>query len=149
LANSPRRLRFGTIAAWLGVIALGFHALVPIHLVFSLAAESSRSVECGGQAAARNGVHDASWRLLALLTGQAEGSHHTDPRHGAHQPAQCAVCGAITTLAGFIPAPSTILPLPVRLEPAHLSLTSAEIRPFHTPLVYRSRAPPFDAASAT
>lgn len=144
----PKRLRFGTIAAWLGVIALGFHALVPIHLAFSLAAESSRSVECGGHAA-RNGVQDGGWHLLALLTGQAEGSHHADPRHGAHQPAQCAVCGAIVAFAGFIPAPSTILPLPVRLEPVPLSLTSAEIRPFQTPLVYRSRAPPFDAASAT
>lgn len=145
----PKRLRFGTIAAWLGVIALGFHALVPIHLAFALAAESSRSVECGGQAAARNGVHEAGWRLLALLTGQTEGSHHADPRHGAHQPAQCAVCGAIVTLAGFIPAPGTILPLPVQLEPTRLLLTSAEIRPLQTPIVYRSRAPPFGAASAT
>jgi hypothetical protein len=145
----PNRLRLRVIAAWLGLIALGFHALVPIHLAFSLAAESSRSVECGRQAAARNGVHDASWHLLALLTGQAEGYHHADPRHGAHQPAQCAVCGAIVTLAGFIPAPSAILPLPVRLELARLSLTSAEIRPLQTALVYRSRAPPFDAASAT
>ena len=145
----PNRLRLRAIAAWLGVIALGFHALVPIHLAFTLAAESSRSVECGGQAAAQNGVHDASWRLLALLTGQIEGSHHADPRHGAHQPAQCAVYGAIVTFAGFIPAPSTILALPVRLEPTRLSLTSAEIRPLQTSLVYRSRAPPFDAASAT
>ncbi len=33
----PNRLRLGAIAAWLGVIALGFNALVPIHLAFDLA----------------------------------------------------------------------------------------------------------------
>jgi hypothetical protein len=144
------RLRLKAIAAWLSVTALGLHALVPIHLAFNLAAASSRSLECGRQAVAPYDVHDASWHLLALLTGRAEGSDHPDPRHGAHQPAQWAVCGALVTLAGFAPAASAILPLPVRLEPARPPLRLAEIRADQTPLFrYCSRAPPFDARSTT
>jgi hypothetical protein len=144
------RLRLKAIAAWLGVIALGFNALVPIHLAFSLAIDSSRSAECGRHIEAEDAGRGASWHLLALLTGHLAGSSHGDPRHGAHLPAQSAVCGAIATLAGFVPAASAILPLPIRLEQALSPRPPAETRPQQTPLFrYRSRAPPEQAVSAS
>lgn len=146
----PNRLRLTAIAARLGLIALAFNALVPIHLVFGLAIDSGRSAECGRYVEVENGGRDAGWQLLALLTGHLDGSSHGDPRHGAHSPAQSAVCSGIATLAGFVPAASAVLPLPIRLEQAQIPLPLAETPRQQTRLVrYRSRAPPGQTVSAT
>src|SRR5215472_14106643 len=92
------RVKVGAIAAWLGVIALGLNALVPIHVVFDLA---YALVPDGHEDAAAD--HDLVRCLLALAIG-----HHDDdtdqPRGHRDHHHDCAVCGAIGTLAGFAPA---------------------------------------------
>lgn len=41
------RLRLGVISAWLGVIALGCNALIPIRLAAEFALDLSRARQCG------------------------------------------------------------------------------------------------------
>jgi hypothetical protein len=149
-AMRPNRLKPAVFAIWLGMIALGFNALVPVHLVFGLAIDSSRSAECGRHADGEDAWRNRGWRLLALLTGHIGRAGQGDPRHGAHQPAKFSVCGTILTLAGFAPAAGAILPAPVRVEETHTPVISAGMTPQQTPLVrYRSRAPPGEAAASS
>lgn len=137
LAMLPNRLKIGAIAVWFGVIALGLNALVPIHLAFDLA----HALAPAQPDAAAD--HDFGRCLLTLLTG-----HHDDdakdqssPRHGHHHD-DCAVSGAIGTLAGFAPAAVVLLAAP---SAAYLeTLPAAIARAPETVAVsaYRSRAPP-------
>jgi len=135
LAN---RLRLGTIAAWLGVIALGFNALVPIHLAFDLA-DALAPAEHNHAAA----DHDFARCLLTLLTGHRGHGHDHPPLHKAdHHDSGCAVGAAVGTLAGFAPAAAALLPLPFEVH-ATAPLTPEIAAPAAAAIVaYRSRAPP-------
>lgn len=125
-------LRF---AAWLGVIALGLNALVPIHFAFDLA-EALRPAQHASGA-------DLDRQILGLLTGHEADSdhhHHQHDRPGGHH--SCPVCAAAATLAALaLPNPAA-LPLPataaVRLDPAPIVVAGPAI----FPAAYRARAPP-------
>ncbi len=125
--SKPRCLKW---AAWLGVIALGLNALVPVHIAFDLAAEYGAA-------------HERS--LLAELGGH----HHNQPNdHGTPRgdsngggTTKCPVCATLATLAGFAPTSPIVLPLP---PPAAVPPALATVGgiPGDIPLAYRSRAPP-------
>jgi hypothetical protein len=145
----PNRLRLGAIAAWLGVIALGLDALVPIHLAFDLAHAFEHLSHRQDSGVA---THDLSSRLLALVTGHhdadAEPGDGTKD-HGKHHHADCAVCGSLATLAGFAPASAVLLPVPIRID-VPILLAGAETPPrADCAAAYRSRAPPIATADLT
>ena len=99
LAMLPNRLRIGAIAAWLGVIALGLNALVPIHLAFDLA----HALAPAQPDAAAD--HD----LVRLRADAADRAHDESQRAVLAAPRATTMptarsCGAIGTLAGFAPA---------------------------------------------
>lgn len=133
----PHRFRIGAVAAWLGVIALGLNALVPIHLAFDLA----HALAPDRSAAAD---HDFVHCLLTLLTG-----HHEEgddpPSSGSghrHHHDDCAVCGAIGTLAGFAPVAVVLPAVPIG---AYLPVIPAVVTAAPQTVsvaAYRSRAPP-------
>ena len=121
-------------AARLGLLALAFNALVPVHLAFDLAEAFEPAQHC----VAHLEVGGVEQRLLALLSGHREADGTSD-EHGKHH--ACPVCSALGALAGFAPpAPTALLALvPVGLPNAY-SVTQAER--VGTPAAYRSRAPP-------
>ncbi len=133
------------IAAWLGVIALGLDALVPVHLAFDLAETLASATHQAEAADYRLSRHDPTRRLLALLTGHRDGDGHpgdNSDNHGKDHHRECAVCGSLGTLAGFAPAASVPLSAPLRIK-APILLAAAESAPRAAPAVaYRSRAPP-------
>jgi hypothetical protein len=125
-------------AARLGLLALAFNALVPVHLAFDLAEAFEPAQHC---VAHLEGAHlevSIEQHLLALLSGHREADGTSD-EHGKHH--ACPVCSALGALAGFAPpAPTALLALfPVGLLKAH-SVTQAER--VGAPAAYRSRAPP-------
>lgn len=125
------------MAAWLGLIALGLDALVPIHLAFDLghAAAAGRHRE---QPAGQNFIA----ALLTLVTGHhdAAGGGNNPEKH--HPGDHCAVCSAIATLAGFAPAAAPPVAMPADCHA--VVLAALPVAAPHTgPLAaYRSRAPP-------
>jgi Protein of unknown function (DUF2946) len=132
------RLRIGAIAAWLGVIALGFNALVPIHLAFDLA--HALAPDRHGKAAAAD--HDLIRCLLTLVIGHHDENQDQSPAHKGRHQTDCAVCSAVGNLAGFAPAAAAPLAAPILgYAPPPPAI---EVGAPHTaPLVaYRSRAPP-------
>ena len=133
----PNRLRLKAIAAWLGVIALGFNALVPIHLAFDLA-DAVVPVDPHAEADAD---HDIVRSLLALLIGHDEDQDRpaSDKRH---QHGHCAVCEAVATLAGFAPAVVAPLVIPAFVYAATLTASSAAAPHPAPPAAYQARAPP-------
>jgi hypothetical protein len=134
----PIRLRLGAVAVWLGVVALGLNALVPIHLAFDLAHSLTPGHRDDDSAAG----HDFVRCLLTLLTGH----HHEDESRSSsgngHHHSDCAVSSAIGTLAGF--APAGVTPLAVPPHSYVLTPLAADSgAPHRAPLAaYRSRAPP-------
>jgi hypothetical protein len=141
----PDRLRLGTIAAWLGVIALSFNAVVPIRLAFGLAIDFAQARECGHHEDGPPTWHDPGW-ALSLLTGYDLSADPSRSHPGFH-PIGGAVCGVIGGPTGFTPAAAAKLALPLRLEEARTSPLLAEVRPNSSPPSgYRSRAPPSPAA---
>jgi hypothetical protein len=121
-------------AARLGLLALGFNALVPVHLAFDLAEAFEPAQHC----VAHLEVGGVEQHLLALLSGHREADGTSD-EHGKHH--ACPVCSALGALAGFAPpAPTALLALaPVGLPNAY-SVIQAERA--GAPAAYRSRAPP-------
>jgi hypothetical protein len=145
----PRRLALGIIAAWLGVIALGLNALVPIHLAFDLDHAFEAAAQRQNAPAAR---HDLTWRLLALLTGhldQGQSSGDNADGHGKHHHPDCAVCSSLGTLAGFAPATAVPLAAPTRIEAPILRAATNRAPRAVTAVAYRSRAPPIARAQLT
>jgi hypothetical protein len=142
------RLRLGAIAAWLGMIALGFNALVPIQLAFGLAIDLAHARECGHHEGAPAARHSPGWWVLALLTGHDETADPSHSHKGLH-PTVGAVCAAIGTPAGFTPPAVAALPLPASLAEAAVSVVVAENQLPATPSAYRSRAPPSRTADLT
>ena len=144
----PRRLALGIIAAWLGVIALGLNALVPIHLAFDLDHAFEAAAQRQNAPAAR---HDLTWRLLALLTGHCDGNSSGDKAddHAKHHHPDCAVCSSLGTLAGFAPALAVPLPAPTSIETPILPVAADRAPRAATALAYRSRAPPIARARST
>jgi hypothetical protein len=98
----PNRMRFGAITVWLGVIALGLDALVPIHLAFDFA----HTFETGAHREDTRSVdNDFARRLLTLITGHHDEDAPSDSGaggHGKHHHPDCAVCSSLGTLAGFV-----------------------------------------------
>jgi hypothetical protein len=136
----PHRLRIGAVAAWLGAIALGLNALVPIHLAFDLA-HALAPDRPGADAAAD---HDFAHCLLTLLIGHHEDGKDqssSDPGHRHHHD-DCPVCGAIGTLGGF--APITVAPFaaPIGAYLPVLQAVATAALAFVFVAAYRSRAPP-------
>ncbi|MBV8736299.1 MAG: DUF2946 family protein [Alphaproteobacteria bacterium] len=138
MAIRPKRLRFGTIAAWLGIIALCLNALVPIHLAFDLADALTASDHTEGADAG----HGLAHTLLALLVGH----HHHQDRSAPHKPHHhndgCAVCGVVGTLAGFAPAAVAQLAAPGAVFVATLGFVEPPAPQLGPVITYRSRAPP-------
>jgi Protein of unknown function (DUF2946) len=138
----PNRLRHGAIAVWLGIIALGFNALVPIHLAFDLAGALG-STSHRENSSTHQG--DFTRQLLTLVTGHHDEdtpAHGKTDGHGRHHHPDCAVCGSLGTLSAFAPATAVLLPVPIRIE-APASIVAKESTPRAAPEVaYRSRAPP-------
>ena len=126
-------------AARLGLLALAFNALVPVHIAFDLA-------EVLGPAqhhAAAPRDDDGEFALLALLTGHIHDDDGDGHRHHHHHDgaAPCAVCSTLGALAGF-----TLTALPVLVLPAAQALPAplvgTEFEPPRFTASYRSRAPP-------
>ena len=141
----PNRLRLGVFAAWLGVIALSLDALVPVHLAFDLAHTFETATH---REASSPAEHDFSWRLLALVTGHQDADRKAGS-HVKHHHENCPVCSSLGTLAGFAPAATTPLSVPIRVE-APILLTAIASEPLGAPVtVYRSRAPPIASADPT
>jgi hypothetical protein len=131
------RVKVGAIAAWLGVIALSLNALVPIHVAFDLA---HALVPNRHEDAATD--HDLVRCLLALVIGHHDDDTDQPLGHKDHHH-DCAVCGAIGTLAGFAPAADAVhLAIPAvaygRVLPPS-DIGAPDSAPF---TAYRSRAPP-------
>lgn len=140
-----RGLRRARWAAWLGVIALGLNALVPVHLAFDLTealAATHRPVP----------VDDSGFRsVVAALALHAEhvdnGRHLHHHHHDAdHHGAACPVCAALGSLAALTLAAPAPVAIPVslaapRFEPPPLAGVAAG----RFPAGYRSRAPPLFA----
>jgi hypothetical protein len=130
----PYRLRLA-IAVWLGVIALGFNALVPIHLAFDLAHSLAPEDHDHGS------EHGFVACLLSLVVGHDEDEDQS-PSHKGHPHENCAVCSSISTLAGLAPAAAVLLGVPILVYAARLGVVDLAA-PRAAPLVaYRSRAPP-------
>ena len=145
----PSWLRLRAIAAWLGVIALSFDALVPIHLVFDLAHAFETGTHREPSSTAK---HDFTWRLLTLATGHNDEDAPSGGKtggHGKHHHADCPVCSSLGTLAGFAPAATAPLSVPIRVETPILLATIASEPPGAPATAYRSRAPPIATADAT
>ena len=130
------RLRRVRWAAWVGLLALAFNALLPIHIAFDLA----EAADAGYPHGARYHVHGVEWTALARLSGH-DGGNGKSGEHGNAHPAACAVCSALGALAAFAPAAAVALLLP---PAAALPAAFAAIggQPAGLPLAYRSRAPP-------
>jgi Protein of unknown function (DUF2946) len=135
----PDRPRLGAIAAWLGMIALGLNALVPVHLAFDLAHGLGPGEHHEGMCA---GGRYLEWPWLALLSGHLHAAGKSD-RHGKHHHgAACPVCGSLGTLAGFAPTAGAALPVPVPIAAA-IPVAATAGEPDSAPLAgYRARAPP-------
>jgi hypothetical protein len=134
----PSRLRVRAVAAWLGVIALGLNALVPIHLAFDLA--HALAPERHGENTVAD--HDLVGCLLTLVTGHHdENEDHSSPDKEHHHQ-DCPVCGAIGTLAGFAPAAVVLPAIPVDTDGAAFLPTFATALHIVPLAAYRSRAPP-------
>jgi hypothetical protein len=134
----PDRLRLKAIAAWLGVIALGFNALVPVHLAFDLADAIAPAYHHAGAEA----DHDFVRSLLTLLIGHDE-DQDQPASNKQHHHDHCAVCAAVGTLAGF--APVTVVPLavPASVYIARLTVAPLALPRPAPPAAYHARAPPF------
>ena len=134
-----RVLRRYAWAVWLGVIALGINALVPIHVALDLA-EGFGAPRPGARAPDRS----FEWQLFALAAGhhdddgKADGDGDSDSHHQ-----NCAVCSALGALAGFAPATTVTLAVPASIE-VPVDLVEIAAAPASPPTAaYRSRAPPF------
>jgi hypothetical protein len=136
-----RRPRLAFIAAWLGVIALGLDALVPIHLAFGLAIGFADAHECGHYEGSAPRSHDPAWWALALLTGHEPG---TDPSrsHAGFHPAATPFCGPAGIAVGFTPPTSAALPPPPQLEKPRATVTAEADPALPSACAYHSRAPP-------
>jgi Protein of unknown function (DUF2946) len=141
----PIRLRLRAIAAWLGVIALSLDALVPIHLAFDLAHAFETPTHGEDSGAAEQNF---SWRLLALVTGHHDADRTADS-HNKHHREHCPVCSSLGTLAGFAPAVTAPLSVPIRVETPVLLATIASEPPGAPATAYHSRAPPIASADPT
>jgi hypothetical protein len=142
----PNRPKLKTIAAWLGVMALSLNALFPVRYAFGLAADFANARECGhNQVGVQAQVSDATWQILALLTGH---DTNADPSrsHGGLHPVGGALCSFAANHPGFA-APAAV----TAAVPAPRALTlAAAVTPRHSPqavpAAYRSRAPPIRTA---
>ena len=131
----PNRLRLRVAAAWLGVLALGLNALVPVHLAFDLANAAA------GQHQQSDAPRDFLHALLTLVIG------HHDPDGGessdkSRHHDECAVCGAAATLAGFALAAAVLFSTPVIAGRSALRTPCAQAPRKAAVAAYRSRAPP-------
>ena len=132
-----RRRSWSRLAAWLGVIALGLNALVPIHFAFDLA----DALEPAHHAPAE---YSLDRQILALLSGhQADNDHHHHHHHGQPgSPHACPVCAAAATLAALALPTLAALPPPaaaaLRLAPRPMVAAAPAI----LAAAYLSRAPP-------
>jgi Protein of unknown function (DUF2946) len=126
-----RRLRGNGWAVRLAILALALNALVPVHLAFDLADALAPAAHHAA------GGHGLAWRLLARLSG------HLRPAgdHGKNH-SECPVCSALASLGGAPPAAAPVLPVPLAIAAATISLQSLVVREAAPAAAYRSRAPP-------
>jgi hypothetical protein len=134
---SLNRVRVGAVAAWLGIIALGCNALLPIRFAFQLGLDVSHARQCGHYEGAP-APRDAGWWLLRLLIGQDPTADPLRSHNGFHPAtgANCGATGPVVAVAAPLAAPLTI---PI-FQPAQ----RIDLRAPHPafPAAYRSRAPP-------
>ena len=136
----PNRLRLEVIVAWLGVIALGCNALIPVRFAFDLGLDLAHARQCGHYEGPPV-THDAGWWLRGLLAGQDQTADPLSSHNGFH-PALSTPCGAIGTIAAFAPPPAGSLAIAVfksALEPPRIEPSAPRLAFLAG---YRSRAPP-------
>jgi hypothetical protein len=130
------RSKLRIIAAWLGLLALAFNALVPIHLAFDLAGALAGD---GPEHASHH--HPDGHSLLAALVGHRHNDGKSDaPPSRGHL--DCAVCGSISTLAGFAGTSTVTLGIPAFVGAPALRTAVAVVLCGASSTAYRSRAPP-------
>lgn len=121
-------------AAWLGVIALGLNALVPIHFAFDLAEALEQSDHAPAEIA--NGL---GRQLLALICDHDDSGDRHD---GKHNDRSCPVCAAVGSLIAFAPVAGAALPVPIAVATRPDAAALVEQPRRGVAAAYRSRAPP-------
>lgn len=128
------RKRASSIAAWLGILALGLYVLIPIHLVFDLA----DAQEAGSAEHIERSDHGHS--VLAALVGNQRGGGTAGEQSDHH--ARCGVCNSLCALAGYAPASGVALPIPGLIHAIVTPATLDGVPSRASPAAYCSRAPP-------
>jgi len=137
---SLNRVRVGVVAAWLGVIALGCNALLPIRFAFQLGSNVTNARECGHYEGVRS-PHDAGWWLLRLLTGQDPTADPLRSHNGLH-PVFGTPCGAAGAVAAGAAPLTAVLTIPIfQRAPGPPKIDLGAPHPSFR-AAYRSRAPP-------
>lgn len=138
MVTGLRRLRPKLAAAWLGMLAMGLNALVPVHLAFDLADALEAPHERHAGAAHQDHVRSFLGALSAHRDhGGASGGH--EDRH--HHP-DCQVCGALGAL-GVFAAPLLAFLLAPPAREALASPAGVDIAlPAAAPAAYFVRGPP-------
>jgi hypothetical protein len=131
----PNRPKLRDIAAWLGFLALGLNALVPVHLAFDLAHTLAPADHESGS------DHDLLGCLLSVVAGHHHDDDHgpagkTDHEHG------CAVCAASAILAGAALPAVAVLTAPMPVYAPKLGLADFASPPAAFAAAYHPRAPP-------
>src|SRR5215469_13040530 len=113
----PYRLKMA-VAAWLGVMALGLNALVPIHLAFDIA-----HALAAGDPDDHSDDRDFVGCLLTLVVGHQEDENQSPPQKGHHHEG-CGVSGSIGSLTGLAPVTATFLAVPILAYAANLGIVN-------------------------
>jgi hypothetical protein len=130
-----RRRKRISLAAWLGFVALGIQALVPIHLAFDLVA----ALDQGGTKPAH--ADRPEGELLAALAGHHHPRNNPNRGSDSHH-ADCMVCNSLGTLGTLAPPLPAALPSPVLLPSAPAFAALPTKLAGASPAGYFSRAPP-------
>jgi hypothetical protein len=133
--TGSRRLRRASWAIWLALLALGFNALVPIHLALDLGEACADPHRAASSAV----EHSLEWRLLALAAGHDTGDSKPD---GDHKHPICPAFAALGALSGFATVAAPALPAPVLAEALPPFAAPAGAADRAPAAGYRSRAPP-------
>jgi len=135
-----RRLRRVGVGAWLGVLALGMYAIVPIRVAFDIVAMITAGLD--GEESSPFAAHTPhAHAAVPHNHGQTEAPGERSP---GHQHSHCAICGALP-VAGAVPVPAAaIVAGPIILETLVLFAVPSLELPTASPAAYVSRAPPGD-----
>jgi hypothetical protein len=131
---APRRQKRFALAAWLGVLALGIQALIPVFL----AAEIELAAAQGGKSV----FSLCAFGHLHSVAHRPDGPSRAPIDDDTEQGAVCPICIALQASVPFTAPAQIALPLPadrpLDVVVATLAATAEKI----VTAAYRSRAPP-------